>query len=231
MSIIYKTTNLINEKIYVGQHCSSANDGYLGSGLLLNKAVKKYGKENFKRETIEYCTSADVNEREIYWIDKLKPDYNISLGGTGGRVWGNINPFQGKHHSVETKQILRLKSLGQVVSEETKRKISKILTGRIFSEEHKRKLGESQLGIKNHRFGKQWSENHNKQISEKMLGENNPMFGKTHTDEIKMKLSKIRKGKVWITNGQEDKIIDKEEANKYLNVGWVRGRTKWKKLL
>jgi len=51
---IYKTTNLINNKIYVGKHKTSANDGYLGSGLILGYAVDKYGKENFKREILEY---------------------------------------------------------------------------------------------------------------------------------------------------------------------------------
>lgn len=71
MSIIYKTTNLINGKIYVGQHKTSANDGYLGSGKLITRSIKKYGKENFIRETLEYCTFANVNEREIYWIDNL----------------------------------------------------------------------------------------------------------------------------------------------------------------
>jgi hypothetical protein len=39
--IIYKTTNLVNDKIYVGQHYTSANDGYLGSGKILDKSIKK----------------------------------------------------------------------------------------------------------------------------------------------------------------------------------------------
>jgi hypothetical protein len=65
MSIIYKTTNLVNGKIYVGQHYTSADDGYLGSGLKIIRAIKKYGKENFFRETIEFCTSDNVNEKEV----------------------------------------------------------------------------------------------------------------------------------------------------------------------
>ena len=48
MSIIYKTTCLINNKIYIGQHCTDAEDGYLGSGDLIKKAILKYGKHNFK---------------------------------------------------------------------------------------------------------------------------------------------------------------------------------------
>ena len=51
--IIYKTTNLINGKIYVGMHSTdNLNDGYLGSGWILKQAIKKYGKENFKREVL-----------------------------------------------------------------------------------------------------------------------------------------------------------------------------------
>ena len=51
---VYKTTNLINSKIYVGLHVTSnLEDDYLGSGSQLKSAVKKYGKENFKRETLK----------------------------------------------------------------------------------------------------------------------------------------------------------------------------------
>lgn len=88
--IIYKTTCLVNQKIYVGQHNTSAEDGYLGTGTIIKSAIKKYGKENFIRETIEFCTSANVNEREVYWVDKLdstNPEvgYNLSKGGLGNR--------------------------------------------------------------------------------------------------------------------------------------------------
>jgi len=57
--IVYQTTNLINNKIYVGVHkvkggMNSKFDGYLGSGKYLNSSIKKYGKDNFKRETLFY---------------------------------------------------------------------------------------------------------------------------------------------------------------------------------
>lgn len=94
--IIYKTTNQINGKIYVGQHkiespeLSATFDGYLGSGKLLIRAVNKYGEENFYRETLELCYSKKLtDEREIYWIKELSATdrnigYNIGLGGNGG---------------------------------------------------------------------------------------------------------------------------------------------------
>ena len=67
--IIYKTTNLINGKIYIGQ--DSKNDPkYIGSGYLLIKSIKKYGKNNFKKEILEICQNKfDLNIREIFWIN------------------------------------------------------------------------------------------------------------------------------------------------------------------
>lgn len=82
--IIYKTTNIINGNFYIGQD-SKNNPLYLGSGKLLNLAIKKYGRVSFMKEIIEICSSkTELNEREIFWIDKLHPIYNIAKGGTGG---------------------------------------------------------------------------------------------------------------------------------------------------
>jgi group I intron endonuclease len=82
--IIYKTTNLINGNFYIGQD-SKNNPKYLGSGKLLNQAIKKYGRENFAKEILEHCmTKQELNNREVYWISELKPIYNIAEGGTGG---------------------------------------------------------------------------------------------------------------------------------------------------
>lgn len=87
--IIYKTTNLINKKIYVGQDSKNDPD-YLGSGKAIKRAIKKYSKTNFIKEIIENCNDKDeLNEREIYWINELnstnrKIGYNISKGGAEG---------------------------------------------------------------------------------------------------------------------------------------------------
>jgi len=82
--IVYKTINLINNKFYIGQD-SKNNPNYLGSGLLLKKAINKYGKENFRKEILEYCQSKqELNEAEVWWIDYLKAKelgYNIRNGG------------------------------------------------------------------------------------------------------------------------------------------------------
>jgi len=87
--IIYKTTNLINGKIYIGKDKIN-KDRYFGSGTILKNAIKKYKKKNFKKEILEHCDNEDhLNEREKYWIKKLKSQdrnigYNIDGGGHGG---------------------------------------------------------------------------------------------------------------------------------------------------
>jgi len=86
---IYKTTNLINGKFYVG-HDSKNDPEYLGSGLYLERAIKKYGKENFKKEILEFCKTFDeLVQREEFWIEQLKATdnniaYNLSKKGNGG---------------------------------------------------------------------------------------------------------------------------------------------------
>lgn len=85
---IYKTTNLITNKIYIGQHTAKQfePDKYIGSGLILLRAIEKYGKEQFNCELLCECFSKEeLNQQEIYYIDlynSTDPNigYNISSG-------------------------------------------------------------------------------------------------------------------------------------------------------
>lgn len=90
---VYLTTNLVNNKKYVGQHeyaGKQLDPEYVGSGKLLSKAIKKYGKENFSCEILEWCdTKENLNIREKFWIDHYNAIdnenfYNLAAGGTGG---------------------------------------------------------------------------------------------------------------------------------------------------
>ena len=91
--IIYKTTNLVNKKFYIGKHkTTSLNfDGYLGSGKLIKMAIKKYGINNFLRETLfvfDNDLDCSIKEREIlsenFLIENHNNCYNLHVGGTGG---------------------------------------------------------------------------------------------------------------------------------------------------
>lgn len=87
---IYKITNKINKKIYIGKKVGAEFDeSYWGSGTKLRKALTEFGKENFDREIIEWCSNKDIlKERERYWISALNardPEfgYNKRPGGEG----------------------------------------------------------------------------------------------------------------------------------------------------
>ena len=95
MGYIYKITNTINDKIYIGQTCTSIQYRWYGhkkdalsyrrNGHLQN-AIRKYGFENFNIEEIEECDSDKLNEREMYWIkyyDSYNNGYNSNIGGDG----------------------------------------------------------------------------------------------------------------------------------------------------
>lgn len=130
---IYKTTNLINGKIYIGQHKSELFDeNYYGSGIILKRAITKYGKTNFVCELLEKCeTKQQLEEREIYWIDRLhscdsKIGYNRSAGGYTPRYCGENHPMYGRHQSDASNELNRTSHLGKKHSQETKAKMSQI---------------------------------------------------------------------------------------------------------
>lgn len=87
---IYKTTNLINGKFYLGKRSTkNVDDGYLGSGTVFKRALTKYGRGNFKREILCYTETKELNaELESLLIDESMVSnpmcYNMALGGQGG---------------------------------------------------------------------------------------------------------------------------------------------------
>lgn len=96
---IYLTTNLINNRKYIGRHYGESDDNYIGSGQAFCKAVKKYGKQNFKREILEFCDSPEeMYQAEKKWIAYYdasnNPEfYNISCGGENDALeWVMTHP-------------------------------------------------------------------------------------------------------------------------------------------
>ena len=155
---IYKITNLINGKIYIGKD-ELSNEKYHGSGTLIKTAIKKYGVHNFTKEIIE----DDINdkkiliEREKYWIKKYNCTdksigYNITDGGEGGDTISN-NPnkeaivekikssMKGKPFTQEHKD--RLKDNHNSKNPEVANKIALKLRGVKKSDEHRQNLSKA----------------------------------------------------------------------------------------
>lgn len=172
---IYKITNIVTGKIYIGKDEASRAD-YYGSGKLLRRSIEKYGKENHTKEILEEVSDRMLlREREKYWIKQYNTTdrtigYNISKGGDGGDTFTN-NPHK----------------------EEVRRKISESLKNRIFTEEHKFNLKHNHRGgqlevrqkISMAKKGKPKTQEHKSKIADtvrkhhlksgKWQGEDNPM--------------------------------------------------------
>lgn len=103
MFYIYLVTNLINGKQYIGQHKGKLDDKYLGSGVLIKEAIKKYGRKNFRKTILCICSSktgADEKEKEIikkYNAVKDPNFYNLQEGGIGRGGWGGCEKWRKEH--------------------------------------------------------------------------------------------------------------------------------------
>ena len=136
---IYKTTNIVNNKYYIGMHSTNnLDDGYIGSGTVLAKSIRKYGKENFVKEILEYFTDRDSlrkREGEIVNEDFVndKMCMNVRLGGEKGN-FGTSMPNR----------------KSSPLSESHKANISKSCEGKAGkyekTEEHRQKLANANLG-------------------------------------------------------------------------------------
>lgn len=111
--IVYKTTNIINGKYYIGVHkTNDIEDGYLGSGAILKKAIEKYGKENFRKDILSYhdsYESALEEEKNIVSEDLLSDEncYNVIIGGGMPPIRrGEDHHFFGKSHNKAKERML-----------------------------------------------------------------------------------------------------------------------------
>ena len=201
---IYRITNLINGKTYIGQHkYKKLDDSYMGSGKILKQAIKKHGIENFKKEIlysrIQYKETADNMERFAIAKERAigKAEYNLADGGQGGDLGNAINK--------KISEALKNKNKGKKLSEETKQKISEKMKGNTnskgkkLSEEARKKISEAERGKpgmkgeKNPMWGRHHSEETRKKLSEAKISEKNPNYGKSLSEETRKKISEARK--------------------------------------
>jgi group I intron endonuclease len=166
---IYKITNTKNGKIYIGKHQTlNVNDSYFGSGLSLERAIKKYGKKSFTKEILFiFDNEFEMNEKEKELVNEefisTNKTYNMGLGGEGG------SHFKGKKHTEETKKRLSEIAKGQVHSEETRKKISEANRKRVVSEETRKKLSDKvKERFLSQEFRDKFSENVKKGMTEEV---------------------------------------------------------------
>lgn len=122
---VYIITNLINRKKYIGKRscgCPIDQDTYMGSGVALKNAQKKYGIENFTKHILMICETEEQafqeEEKAINLVKAWKNPqyYNMKGGGKGG--------MNGIRHSIDTKEKLRIINTGKKLSYEVRKKIS-----------------------------------------------------------------------------------------------------------
>lgn len=197
---VYMTTNLINNMKYIGMHYGELDDNYLGSGNLIKLAIKKYGKENFKKEILQIADSEEenaINERRIIKEYNAVADrqfYNIHEGGFGGDTWTGLSDEE----KLEKRILLSQKFSG----------INNPRYGVHLSEETKQK-------IRNNRdTSYMQTEKYKKAMSQAVSGDKNGMYGKHHTEASKNKMSLNKKGKkLGSDNGNAKTIAAYKDAN------------------
>jgi hypothetical protein len=196
--IIYRVTNILNGRYYIGMHSTTnIQDEYLGSGKRIKAEVKKYGKENFTKEIIEVLPSRQslmLREAELVTTELLSDPLclNLKNGGEGG--WDHID---------------------SAAIEKRARSISKSKIGVKQSSEHRKAISESKMGNKNFANSPGFTgivptEEHRRKIGEKnkqLTGERNSQFGTC-----------------WVTDGVKPIKIQKEELDRYLALSYRRGR-------
>ena len=214
--IVYKTTNLLNLKFYIGSHkTENINDGYIGSGKYFWRAVEKYGKQNFRREVLaDFNNAKEMFALEKELVAKEKRNslcYNIKDGGQGGFDYINQNGL-GNYKAGCLKAVKRKREL--------------LAADPDYFKKAQRKAMEA---------NPEW-----RRILTERFKINNPgrnaFTGKKHTQESKLKMSKAaiarnttgernsQFGTCWINNLRVAKKIKKANLQQYLDIGWIKGR-------
>ena len=171
MFYIYRITNNINGKTYIGQHkYKKLDDSYMGSGKILKQAYNKYGIENFKKEILVFNVSKkehiDLLERTFIASERervgVENCYNITAGGEG---------VLGYHHSEASKKKMSEANKGQIAwNKGIKTGKPAWNKGKPMSEEQKKKQSEAMKGHTGYWQRKHRSEETKKKISAKLKG-------------------------------------------------------------
>lgn len=182
---VYKTTNIINGKFYIGvhKHKSPHDKAYIGSGITLKHAIQKYGIENFHNEVIAYHEThedAYKHEAQIVTDELVNADdcYNMIRGGKGG---GLTKPFLSEE---------QLALMRRPKSESTKKKISETLMGKCYiTEDGLRRISEKSKG-------NQYAKGNSHKLSDKTKANmSKARMGIQYSEVTLQRMSENRKGK------------------------------------
>jgi len=207
--IIYKVTNLINEKVYIGQTILKFKrrkqiHENCKQGWYFNRAIRKYGKNNFEWGILEHCDSKEeLDEMEFHYIKQYntfgKNGYNLTYGGDG---------VIGYKHSEENKKKISNSNKGRIISIETRERMSEAQKNRsVISDETRMKMSLN-------RKGKKLTEEHKEKIRQAHIGK----IRKPFSEKTLENMSKAKKG---ISNVKNRKkyVITFPDKNKYIIKG------------
>ena len=200
MGYIYKITNKVNNKVYIGQTSKTVEERFAAHlrnaankiNRYLYDAMNHYGYENFIVEQLEVCKKSLLDEREIYWINFYNannPDYgyNMTIGGGGGDTFSSLPEAR--------KQVLRenisARVTGTKQSKETVEKRVAKLKGQTRTLEQRKRFSEGQ--------------------KERFKGSPGTRLGAVTTDETKQKLREANLGK---KQSEKTKLKRKESISK-----------------
>lgn len=212
---IYKITNNLNGKTYIGKHqTKNINDGYMGSGKLLRRAQSKYGIENFTKEILHvFDTEEEMNAKEAELVTKefclLESTYNICAGGQGG--FGYINSIT-RTNSQSEMEIKRVSKMRQTLKDRGIRPPEYIWT-----EERRKRNGETQRRM--------IAEGTKKNYFKESNPMSDPALRAKHQLAVKNNSKGDRNsqyGTMWVTDGSINKKIKRVDL---IPEGWYKGRT------
>lgn len=230
---IYRTHNKVNGKMYIGKRMSDKflHENYLGSGYYLHNAIKKYGSKNFYVELLEEVEGdkKTLSEREKYWISYYNAVssnnyYNIASGGDGGNLVDGLTQEDYKKYRSKCNQDKK----GKIkVNDGIKDKFIKPEELEYYiSLGYKKGSCRNISGKNNPMYGVHLSGERHWAYGRK--GKDSPNYGKKYERHMELDKDKYRmcKGRIYITDGEHNKMVYRDELEKYISNGWRRGQTK-----